>query len=46
MTELKQRIENEIKSISKTTLSNVFPNVIKRMNFCVSVEGNHFEQLL
>ena len=46
MTQLKQRIENEIKSISKTTLSNVFSNVIKRVNFCFSVEGNRFEHLL
>ena len=42
MTELKQRIENEIKSISKTTLSNVFSNLIKK----VSVESDHFEHLL
>ena len=46
MAELKQRIEDDIKSISKTTLSNVFANVLKRMNFVISVDGDHFEHLL
>ncbi|CAF1581905.1 unnamed protein product [Rotaria sp. Silwood1] len=44
--ELKTRIHNEIKSISKTTLSNVFSNIIKRMELCISVDGDHFEHLL
>ena len=44
--ELKRRINNEIKSISKETLSDVFSNIMKRMDLCISVDGNHFEYLL
>ena len=46
MDELKMKIENEIGSISKKTLCDVFSNISKRMNFCISVDGNHFEHLL
>jgi hypothetical protein len=46
MDELKMRIDTEIKSISKTTLSNVFSNILKRMDLCISVDGDHFEHLL
>ena len=46
MAELKQRIENEIKLISTTTLSDVFPNVIKRINFGISVEDDTYRQLI
>ena len=46
LTELKRRINNEIKSISKETLSDVFSNIVKRMNLCISVDGHHFEHLL
>ena len=33
-------------SISKETLCNVFSNISKRMDLCISVDGNHFEHLL
>lgn len=46
MFDLKQRIDNEIKSSSKDTLSNVFSNILKRMNLGISVDGDHFEHLL
>jgi len=46
LTELKIKINNEIKSISKETLHNVFSNIVKRMDLCISVDGNHFEHLL
>jgi hypothetical protein len=46
LNELKMKIKNEIKSISKDTLYNVFENILKRMELCIEVEGNHFENLL
>jgi hypothetical protein len=46
LNELKMKICEEIKKISKETLSNVFSNIVKRMHLCTSVEGDHFEQLL
>ena len=46
MPDLKERINNEIKSTSNDTLSNVFSNILKRMNLCISLDGNHFEHLL
>ena len=46
LNELKMKIENEIRSISKKTLSDVFSNISERMNLCISVDGNHFEHLL
>jgi hypothetical protein len=46
LNELKMKIKNEIKSISKDTLYNVFENISKRMKLCIEVEGNHFENLL
>lgn len=46
MNELKTKIEMEIKSITKETLCNVFSNIVKRMNLCISVDGDHFEHLL
>ena len=46
LTELKRRINYEIKSIFKETLSDVFSNIVKRMDLCISVDGNHFEHLL
>ena len=36
----------EMKSIPTETLDNVFLNVIKTMNLCISVDGDHFEHLL
>ena len=46
LNELKMRIQNEVKSISKDTLCNVFENISKRMELCIEMEGNHFENLL
>lgn len=46
ITELKRRIVDEVQSITKETLSNVFSNVLKRMDLCISVDGEHFEHLL
>ena len=46
LTDLKGRIHDEIKSISQKTLLEVFGNISKRMNLCVSVDGGHFEHLL
>ena len=46
MSDLKERIIDEIKSISKVTSMNVFSNIVKRMNFYISVDSGHFEHLL
>ena len=46
LAELKSRIHDEIKSISQKILLEVFGNISKRMNLCVSVDGGHFEHLL
>ena len=46
LAELKSRIQDEIKSISQKTLYDVFSNISKRMNLCVSVDGGHFQHLL
>jgi len=46
LNELKMKINNEIKSISKETLCNVFGNISKRMELCIEVDGDHFENLL
>ena len=46
LAELKSRIHDEIKSISQKTLLEVFGNISKRMNLCVSVDGGHFEHLV
>ena len=43
--ELKIQIADEIENISRKTLSDVFSNLVKRMHLCISVEGEHFEQL-
>ncbi len=44
--DLKNRIEEEIKSIKKETLQNVFDSIVKRLEFCIDVNGNTFEQYL
>jgi transposase len=44
--DLKARITQEIKTIKTETLHNVFSEISKRMNFCISVEGDTFEQYL
>lgn len=46
LNELRTRIESEIQSISKETLSNVFTNVAKRMHLCIQNDGGHFENFL
>ena len=46
LTELRRRINNEIKSISTETLNNVFLNIVKRMHLCIESDGDHFEHLL
>ena len=42
--DLKIKIIQEIRSIEKETLKNVFSEFEKRLSFCISVEGNTFEQ--
>jgi len=44
--ELKNRIEKEIKAIKKETLQNVFNDILKRLKFCIDVNGNTFEQFM
>ena len=44
--DLKARITQEIKTIKTETLHNVFSEISKRMNSCISVEGDTFEQYL
>ena len=44
--ELKARIIEEIRAIGKETLHNVFSEVKKRLNFCIEVQGDTFEQYL
>lgn len=44
--ELKTKIDYEIRMVSKETLRNVFANVVKRMNLCISADGDYFEQLM
>ncbi len=42
--DLKIKITQEIRSIKKETLKNVFSEIEKRLSFCISVEGDTFEQ--
>ncbi len=42
--DLKTRIIEEIRAISKETLHNVFLEVEKQLNFCIEVHGDTFEQ--
>ena len=44
--DLKDRITQEIQLIDKKTLHDVFLEIGKRLNFCISVEANTFEQYL
>jgi len=34
----------DIKVIKKDTLNNVFNGIVKRLEFCIDVNGNTFEQ--
>ena len=45
LAKLKSRIPDEIKSISQKTLYDIFSNISKRMDLCVSVDGGHFQHL-
>ena len=40
------KIADEIENISRKTLLDVFSNLVKKMYLCVSVEEEHFGQLL
>ena len=42
--DLKIKITQIIRSIKKETLKNVFSEIEKRRNFCISVEGDTFAQ--
>ena len=42
--DLKERTEQEIKSIKNKTLESVFHGIVKRLKFCIDVNGNIFEQ--
>ena len=42
--DLKERIEQGIKAIKNETLENVFDDIVKRLKFCINVNGNTFEQ--
>jgi len=42
--DLKIKITQEIRSIKKKTLKNVFSEIEKRLSFCISVESDTFEQ--
>jgi hypothetical protein len=44
--DLKDRIEREIKGIKKDTLNNVFNGIVKRLKFCIDVNGDTFEQYM
>jgi hypothetical protein len=44
--DLKDRITQEIQSINQKTLQNVFLEIGRRLNFCISLEGDTFEQYL
>ena len=41
---LKQRIEQGIKTIKNETLKNVFDGIVRRLKFCIDVNGDTFEQ--
>jgi len=42
--DLKIKITQEVRSIKKETLKNVFSEIEKRLSFCISVKGDTFEQ--
>ena len=41
---LKERIKQEIKALKKEALENVFDSLVKRLNCCIDVNGDIFEQ--
>ena len=40
----KERIEQGIKAIKNEILKNVFHSIVKRLKFCIDVNGDTFEQ--
>ena len=46
VTELRRRINNKIKSISKEISCNDFMNIVKRMHLCIESDDDHFQHLL
>ena len=42
--DLEERIEQRIKSIKNETLENVCDGIVKRLKFCIDVNGDTFEQ--
>ena len=42
--DLKETIEQGIKAIKNETLENVFDGIVKRLKFCIDVNGDTFEQ--
>ena len=43
-TDLKERIEQGIKAIKNETLGNIFDDIVKRLKFCIDMNGDTFEQ--
>jgi hypothetical protein len=44
LNDFNSKITQEIQAIKKETLKNVFLEIEKRLNFCISVQGDTFEQ--
>jgi hypothetical protein len=42
--DLKTRIKEQIEAIKTETLRNVFMEISKRLNFCISIKGDTSEQ--
>ena len=42
--DLKEKIEQGIKAIKNETLENVVDGIVKRLKFCIDVNGDTFEQ--
>ena len=42
--DLKRRIEQGIKATKNETLENIFDGIVKRLKFCIDVNGDTFEQ--
>ena len=42
--DLKEKTEQGIKAIKNETLDNVFDVTVKRLKFCIDVNGDTFEQ--
>ena len=42
--DLKERIEQRIKAIKSETLENIFDDIVKRLKFCIDMNGDTFEQ--